>query len=156
MSYKKFSSELKGIHITWDNNKIFPLYKNTSGSEVSQRRINKVIKIVLKILEEEENKIKKAFKELANKKYKDKKINIEYNFNSSIERIKNTKVSNSNEDLYGESDFDTIWISANKLSDDHLVGTILHESLHYLATFNKNDICEKDEHYVMRLLGEDC
>ena len=34
------------------------------------------------------------------------------------------------------------------------MGTILHEALHYLCTFNGKDICEKDEHYVMELLGE--
>ena len=42
----------------------------------------------------------------------------------------------------------------NKLSDAHLIGAILHESLHYLARFNNKEICEKDEHYVMELLGE--
>ena len=52
--------------------------------------------------------------------------------------------------------FYKIWISSNKLSDDELVGTILHESLHYLVTFNGNDICEKDEHQVMAKLGDDC
>ena len=147
---------MKGVHIIWDNNKIFPKYKYNSGSEVSQRRINKAVKIVLNIIESEKEKIKKAFKELASKKHKDKKIKIEYDFESSIERIKNTRVSKDSDDIHGESDFYTIWISANKLSDDELVGAILHESLHYLATFNGKDICQKDEHYVMRLLGDDC
>ena len=28
--------------------------------------------------------------------------------------------------------------------------------LHYFAYINGKEICEKDEHYVMRMLGDDC
>ena len=47
-------------------------------------------------------------------------------------------------------------LSKNKIDYPELVGTILHEALHYFAYFNKKEICEKDEHYVMRALGDDC
>ena len=42
------------------------------------------------------------------------------------------------------------------MNDTYLLGTMLHESLHYICTFNGKDICSKDEHYVMSLLGDDC
>ena len=35
-----------------------------------------------------------------------------------------------------------------------LVGTILHESLHNIGMINGKDICEKDEHAIMKSLGE--
>ena len=154
MSYKKLASNIRGMHVLWKNNQVFPDYKFKSGSHVSQKRINKAMKVVKKILEEEENKIKKAFRELANRKYKNKKITIKYDFKSSIERVVNARVNKESDIVDGESDYEQIWINSNKLSDDELIGVLLHESLHYLATFNGKDICEKDEHYVMGLLGE--
>jgi hypothetical protein len=154
MNYRKIASNIKGMHVIWKDNKIFPDYTFNSGSYVSQKRINKAIRVVVKILEDEENKIKKAFKELANKKYKGKKITINFDFKSSIERVKNAKVNKESDLVDGESDYYQIWINSNQTSDDLLIGVLLHESLHYLATFNNKDICEKDEHYVMGLLGE--
>ena len=46
------------------------------------------------------------------------------------------------------------WISAIKMSNEALVGTILYESLHNICTINGKDICEKDEHAIMNSLGE--
>jgi hypothetical protein len=40
------------------------------------------------------------------------------------------------------------------MSNEALVGTILHESLHNIGTINGKDICEKDEHTIMKSLGE--
>jgi len=156
MSYKKIAKEMKGVHINWENGKIFPKYKYNSGPHVSQKRINKAIKIVLAILEDEEEKIKKEFKRFAEKRYKGKNVRVNFSFNTAKDKVKNTTVSKEDEDLHGEASFYKIWISSNKLSDDELVGTILHESLHYIATFNGNEICEKDEHIVMAKLGDDC
>jgi hypothetical protein len=42
------------------------------------------------------------------------------------------------------------------MNDTFLLGILLHEALHYCCSFNGKDICSKDEHYVMRLLGEEC
>ena len=154
MSYKKIASEIKGMHVVWKDNKIFPDYTFNSGSYVSQKRINKAKKVVIRILEVEQNKIMKAFKELANKKYRGKKISINFDFQSSIDRVNNARVNKGSDVVDGESDYEQIWINSNKISDDLLIGVLLHESLHYLTTFNNKDICEKDEHYVMGLLGE--
>lgn len=158
MSYIKYVKTIKGMDVQWKVPFIFPKYKETSGSIVSNKRIKRAKEIVLLILLEEQEKIKNAYKTLAKKKYKDKKISIKYDFNSCLDRVKNTILAKENEILHGESDGYKIWISKNKLNDGHLIGTILHESLHYAATFNDKEICEKDEHYVMELLGEslDC
>ena len=82
MSYKKLAKEMKGIHIIWDRTgKIFPKYKYNSGPYVSQKRINKAIKIVLAILEDEEETIKKAFKQFAERRYKGKNVRVNFTFN---------------------------------------------------------------------------
>ncbi len=49
---------------------------------------------------------------------------------------------------------DKVYVSAIKMSNEALVGTILHESLHNIGTINGKDICEKDEHTIMKSLGE--
>ena len=36
------------------------------------------------------------------------------------------------------------------------VGTLLHEALHCLAMIDNKEICAKDEHQVIRELGDDC
>lgn len=156
MKYKKLAKEMKGIHIKWEDGKIFPKYKYVSGSHVSQKRINKAKKIVLSILEEEENKIRKEFKNLLEKKFKGKYKSLKINFKLAKEKIKSAKLSKESDGLHGESNYYQIWISSNKLSDDELVGTMLHESLHFISTYDRNEICEKDEHYVMAKLGDDC
>ena len=155
MSYIRYVKSIKGLDIIWKNNNIFPFYKNISGSTVSNKRLKHAKNIVLLILKEERNKIENAFKTLAKKKFNNKPIFMKFDFKSSINRVINTVLSNESDDLYGESDGVKIWICKNKLSDQDLVGTILHESLHYICTFNNKDICEKDEHYVMKLLGEE-
>ncbi len=41
------------------------------------------------------------------------------------------------------------------MSAEWLVGTLLHEALHGAATMDNREICEKDEHQVIRQLGDD-
>ena len=150
----KYINKNSKIQVKWNNNNIFPIYKEISGSHVSQKRINRAKNIVIEILTIERNKIDKAFKTLINKKYKDRSIVIKYYYNSTLERVKNAKLSKESDIIDAETDDNIIWVCKNKMSDAHLIGAILHESLHYLARFNNKEICEKDEHYVMELLGE--
>jgi hypothetical protein len=134
--------------------KIFPNYPNTSGSRVSQRRINKQKDAVINILKTKEPEIRKAFKQLAKRYSKNPKI--ELHMDMAIEKVKNAQVTYESEYLHGESDNYRMWIPAAKMNDVYLMGTILHEALHYICTFDGKDICSENEHYVMRLLGDDC
>ena len=133
---------------------IFPKYPNTSGPYVSQRRINKQKNKVINILQQKKPQILLAFKQLA-KRYSKKPV-IEINIDQAIEKVKNARVIYSSNNLHGESDNYRIWIPSAKMNDTYLLGTMLHESLHYICNFNGKDICSKDEHYVMALLGDDC
>ena len=156
MSYKKKSNKLKGVCVKWDNNKVFPEYTYTSGPVLSNKTLVRAKKIVIDIMKEERNKIENAFLTLAKKKYKGEKKEIRFDYETAIKRIYSTKLGAENEYCYGESDEKQIWIFKNKIPYDILVGTILHEALHYFAYFNNKEICEKDEHAVMRMLGDDC
>ena len=154
MSYRKLAKSMKGMNIKWSD-KIFPDFRKVSGSRVSKKRIKRAVLIVVQILKDERKRILEAFQILAKKRHKDKKIIINMDIETAIERAKNTRLSKQNDDLYGETDGDRIWICANKMSEEDLVSTILHECLHGITTFNDKEICEKDEHYVIRLLGDD-
>ena len=157
LDYKAYARNIKGFYIKWSRNPnhIFPEYRSVSGSIVSQKRINIVKKVVCSILLQEERKITRAFEELARKKYKGKKMILKVDIPSAIRRVNTAKVKRDNDYDFGEADDESMWISACKVSDEHLVGTILHEALHYIATFNGKDICEKDEHFVIKMLGDD-
>ena len=134
--------------------RIFPDYPDTSGSVVSQRRINQVKPRVIHILRNHETDIRKAFETLATRRRKRPPRKIEMHFESAIAKVENAKLCAASEWAHGESDDTCIWIPANKLNDTMLMGTILHESLHYIATFDGKDICTRDEHLAMKWLGE--
>ena len=93
-------------------------------------------------------------------------------FKAAVGRVKKAKLQPDNEERFGESNGFTIWISRMKMSDEELVcivvcrmlmlitvlqvGTLLHEALHCIAMVDNKEICEKDEHQVIRELGDDC
>ncbi len=133
---------------------IFPEYPHTSGSHVSQRRINKQKDAVIHVLQTRQAVILGAFQQLAKRRSKPPKI--ELHIADAVEKVRHAKVMHDSDDLHGESDDYRIWIPAAKMNDTYLFGVMLHEALHYLATFDGKDICAKDEHYVMALLGDDC
>ena len=155
MTYKKRCNKMKGVYLKWNDNCVFPEYKYNSGPIVSNKILKRAKEIVIEILTNEKDKIEKAFKSLT-KRYKDKYIEITYDYEAAYRRVRSTKLCPASEDCYGESDESGIWICKNKIDYAELVGTILHEALHYFAYFNNKEICEKDEHYVMRILGDDC
>ncbi len=153
MSYKSVAKSTKGFNIKWSKG-IFPDYGDLSGPDVSQKRINRAKNIVKLILNQEKNKIEKAFKIFARKKYYNQNVNVNFDIDSAIKMVENTTLHTDDEELYGESDGFQIWITAIKMSNESLIGTILHESLHNICTINGKDICEKNEHAIMKSLGE--
>ena len=155
MTYKKRCNKMKGVYLKWNDNCVFPEYKYNSGPIVSNKILKRAKEIVIEILTNEKQKIEQAFKSLT-KRYKDKYIEITYDYEAAYRRVRSTKLCPASDYCYGESDESGIWICKNKIDYAELVGTILHEALHYFAYFNKKEICEKDEHYVMRILGDDC
>ena len=133
---------------------IFPEYPDTSGSHVSQRRINKLKDAVIEILQKNESTILSAFKQLAKRYSKPPKVNLKIDI--AVNKVRNAVVCREDEDDFGWCSEEKIWIPTTKMNDTFLLGLLLHESLHDCCTFGGKNICEKDEHHVMRLLGDDC
>lgn len=134
--------------------RIFPIYPETSGSHVSQKRINKLKKKAIEIITKNERSIHVAFRKLQSRH--SKPITMDLKLEVAVHKIKNAVVCPGSDEDWGFSDEEKIWIPTIKMNDTFLLGILLHESLHYCCTFNGKDICSKDEHYVMRLLGEKC
>tara|TARA_B100001094_G_C18139931_1_gene777245 strand:- start:1355 stop:1792 length:438 start_codon:yes stop_codon:yes gene_type:complete len=129
-----------------------------SGSIVSKKRVNRCSKIAIEILLQEKTKIEKVFSTFIHKKYKG--AILRFDFDSAIDRLYNVKLTNENDEEHGSNDYEYIYISQNKLNDNKLVSTLLHESLHYLCQFRQNnkknfrDINEEYEHTIMNYLGD--
>ena len=140
-SYKEIANSTKGFKKLHWGNCLFPDYRDLSGPKVSRKRINRAKIIVKSILQQQRQKIIKAFEIFAKKKYYKQNPKTVVSITRAINMVENTT-------LY------SIWISAIKMSNEALVGTILHESLHNISTINGKDICEKDEHTIMKSLGE--
>lgn len=154
-SYKQIAIKTKGFQKMRWGKSLFPHYRNLSGPKVSKKRIKRASIIVKYILQQEKAKIIKAFEIFAKKKFYNKNPIIDVDIDRAIAMVDNTVLYTEDDCLYGCSDGNQIWISAIKMSNEALVGTILHESLHNISTINGKDICEKDEHLVMKSLGEE-
>ena len=153
-SYKHIAYTTKGFSKLHWGKSLFPDYRDLSGPKVSQKRINRAKVIVKYILQQKSNKIIKAFETFAKKKYYNQNPTTIVDIERAILMVENSTLYTDDECLYGYSDGYSVYISAIKMSNEALVGTILHESLHNIAMINGKDICEKDEHTVMKSLGE--
>ena len=89
MSYKSIAESTKGYKIKWSKG-IFPDYRNLSGPEVSQKRINRAKNIVKLILDQERLKIRKAFHTFAKKKFYNQNVNINVDINCALNMVDNT------------------------------------------------------------------
>ena len=74
----------------------------------------------------------------------------------AVERVRRCIVSpHVSADAWGESDDEQVFISAAQLfTDSELLGTMLHEALHYCGTWKGHDIATHIEHMAMRALGD--
>ena len=153
-SYKQIANTTKGFSKLHWGKCLFPDYRDLSGPKVSQKRINRAKIIVKYILRQESNRIIKAFESFAKKKYYNQNPIINVDMKRAVSMVENTTLYTDDECLYGYSDGYSVYISAIKMSNEALVGTILHESLHNIGMINGKDICEKDEHTIMKSLGE--
>tara|TARA_Y100001970_G_C13952388_1_gene708902 strand:- start:269 stop:733 length:465 start_codon:yes stop_codon:yes gene_type:complete len=146
---------IKGVSIKWSGQNIFPQYPSTSGSFVSQRRINKLKPLAIRILTEGKEQILKVFTNFLQRKYHGM-VKVSFDLAFAIDRIHTTKVHTYKKgDVFGECDENKIFIAKEKMNDSYLLGTMLHEALHYSCKCNNKYICEEDEHRIFNLVGDD-
>ena len=147
-SYKQ-RYPVKGAYVRWSS-KIFPSYRDVSGSVVSRKRLNRIKPLVKRILIDDASVIEKEFK-------KRHSGNVKVDFNLALEKVEGARLSSvvkPTEEFYGLTSGRFIWITPMKMSDECLIGTLLHEALHDICTVNGKFMCENDEHIVMRSLGD--
>lgn len=150
----KMKRPMKGMYVRWYDNSshIFPDYRDVSGSVVSMRRINRAKKLVNTIIDSEQKTIEREFRKRCTGTPK-------FNFEFAKEKVNTAKLSSvvkPDESVYGMTTAGTIWITPMKMSDELLIGTLLHEALHDICTVNGKVLCEKDDHHVLRALGDNC
>ena len=155
--YKK---QQQGMYIRWYSqiDKIFPDYRDISGSLVTKKRLKVAIKKVQDVLEQTEPIIHQRFIDYVNKKYNSSHY-LFLDMNFAIEKLGSAKISSiikPTDDVYGFTYNRKIWITSMKMSDELLVGTLLHEALHDICTVNGKNICEDGEHQILRSLGDHC
>ena len=81
------------------------------------------------------------------------KTNISIQFSLSYDRICGAQIA-PNLDCHGQCDRDTIEIDNRFMNDTFLLGTLLHETMHYLCLNNSRYMSENIEHHIMFALGE--
>lgn len=145
---------VKGVHVRFRPSMVFPNYPNTSGSHVSQRRVNRLKPIALAVLQDREKTVFKAFQAFARRRHSDRPPKVRFDLETALRRVEGAAVCP--EGVYGECDEARVWVAREKMNDAYLLGTLLHEALHYAVTFNGKFVCEDDEHAVFRALGDDC
>ena len=153
VSYK-MKRPVKGVYVRWfpNSSQIFPDYREVSGSIVGMRRINRAKKFVNTIIDAERSTIEREFRKRCNGTPK-----VDFEF--AKEKVNTTKLSSvvkPDESVYGMTTASTIWITPMKMSDELLIGTLLHEALHDICTINGKALCERDDHHVLRALGDNC
>ena len=145
----------KGSSLACKPGMLFPVYPATSGSLVSQRRVHRIQGIAIELVRSKQTLIERAFRNFATKRYNHRPVRVKMLWKNIETRILSAAVCRD-ESVYGECNESQIWISKEKMNDIYLLGTMLHEALHYGCTFNGNWICEDDEHTIFRSLGDDC
>ena len=143
---------IKGVYVRWfpSSSKVFPDYREVSGSIVSAKRLNRARELVKNILEQDKNIIEREFKKRCSGT---PKVDIEM-AKRKVDKAKLSSTVKPDESFYGLTTGEFIWITPMKMSDEFLIGTLLHEALHDICTVNGKNMCENDEHIVMRALGD--
>mmetsp|Transcript_21065 Transcript_21065/g.23494 ORF Transcript_21065/g.23494 Transcript_21065/m.23494 type:complete len:184 (-) Transcript_21065:81-632(-) len=170
-----------GMTIDWVDGGLFPDYQDRDGDIVTRDKLEHASQVVLSILSNEDQ-IMAAFVAVANERPRKKRrrnnrrkrdrdrhtqpITVTVDFaraRKKVSRVRLQRVrrgrTNYNGDrieVFGESDERTIWIREIEMNDEDLVGTLLHEAIHFIGRFNGREMSERREHRVMQLLGEDC
>ena len=141
-----------------DELRIFPKYysngRNRRQNKITTQRIDTLKPVVISLLVEHIETIKKAFDYLSSTLYNGS--NVKLYLREAIIRIRSARLGVVREGFLLEADEASIVVSPGYMSDSYLIGTLLHESLHYICMIDDKLIDSHNEHMVMYLLGDDC
>lgn len=89
----------------------------------------------------------------------DKCKRVRVDMDKAIQRARVCKIDPVLEGVWGESNDEDVWVSNEfEMTDPELVGTIMHEALHYVCRVDRGygfrDLCTRVEHGVMEFMGD--
>jgi len=85
-------------------------------------------------------------------------IGLEINLEELIKRARMCEIGSVSDNCYGESDDMEVLVSGVlPMTDSELIGTIIHEALHYICKVDRGYsycwMCTRDEHLAMEMYG---
>ena len=111
----------------------------------------------IRILTANGERVQRHFKRYATRKYRCKPSSVKFEMDRSVKRIRAAVLSDLSDDVYGETDGDTIWINSGlPMTWGDIVATLVHESLHDCCFVRGKTMSCLGEHRCMQGLGEVC
>ena len=102
--------------------------------------------------------IEKCFTSFCFAQY-DKCKRVKVDMDEAIARVRRCEINSFLEGVWGESNDEDVYVSNEfDMTDPELVGTIMHEALHYVCRLDRGygwrDLCTRVEHEVMEFMGD--
>ena len=102
--------------------------------------------------------VEECFKSCCFAQY-DKCKRVRVNMDEAVARVRRCEINRLLEGVWGESNNEDVHVSTEfDMTDPELVGTIMHEALHYVCRLDRGygfrDLCTRVEHEVMEFMGD--
>ena len=81
---------------------------------------------------------------------------ITYKHNVAVSRARGVQMKRMHHRILGLASSTEAFVSQNRtMSMQDLIGTIVHEALHYSFTYKRKSICTRTEHILMKMIAEE-
>ena len=137
---------------------VFPPETENVGRPVTQVRLARAKFKAVRLLMQYRDDIKTTFESFCFVAY-EKCTRVKVDMDDAIRRARVCKIDPFLENVWGESNDEDVAVSDEfPMTDAELVGTIMHEALHYVCRLDRGygwrDLCTRVEHEVMEFLGD--
>jgi len=138
--------------------RVFPIYtsnaRNRRMNIITQDRIDSLKPVAIQIVEQKIDSLQFAFDFLGKLFYRGRSVILD--IDRSKRRAYQARLGEVQEGFIAESDEIEIVIAPGSMSESYLLGTLLHEMIHYMGQIGGRFIDTHHEHLVMYMLGDDC
>ena len=140
------------------NDRAFPSYPEVdAGAEgplVTAGRLQKAKWQARHIFNERLDLSQSAFRKYAQRKYRCKARQVCFDDRGAMRRIRDAVISYKNLNHLGETDGVQIRITGMPMTDELLVGTLIHEGMHNWCSVRGRFMSCENEHFCMTKVGE--
>jgi len=140
------------------NDTVFPQETETTGRLVTPARLARAKFRAVRLFMQHRDDIEAAFRSFCFGQY-DKCTRVKVDMDEAIQRARRCIIDPFLEKVWGESNDEDVAVSDEfPMTDAELVGTVMHEALHYVVRLDRGygwrDLCTRVEHEVMAFLGD--